>query len=84
MSGEYYGAMRRNRLITAAAELTSTLVLTCSLSGETFSMESMDGLQPHEVTVEPATYQGRKAVRVMPLPSAAARSASGGRGHHVS
>jgi len=41
-------------------------------------MESVDGLQPHEVTVEPAKYQGRKAVRVMPLPSSAAKSASGG------
>ena len=38
------------------------------LAAQTFALDSAKGLQPHKVTVETATYQGRKAVRVMPLP----------------
>ncbi len=35
-------------------------------AGQTFALDSTKGLLPHDVTVEAASYQGRKAVRVMP------------------
>jgi hypothetical protein len=39
-------------------------------AGQTFALDSTKGLQPHDVTVEAATYQGRKAVCVMPAAAA--------------
>ena len=52
-------------------------------TGQTFALDSTKGLQPHKVTVEAVTYQGRKAVRVMPLPAedaawVAGKTGSGG------
>lgn len=35
-------------------------------AGQSFALDSIQGLQPHDVTVEAVTYQGRKAVRVLP------------------
>jgi hypothetical protein len=49
------------------------LILTCialTISGagvaQTFSLDSAKGLQPKLVTVEPASYMGRKCIRVVP------------------
>ncbi len=62
----------------AAAGLTAALLMPCGSSGQIFTLDSAGGLQPHEVTIGTATYQGRRAIRVTPVPSAAVRSASGG------
>jgi hypothetical protein len=48
-------------------------LLAGSCSGQQPPLDSTDGLQPHNVTVEAATYRDRKAIRV--LPSAAADAA---------
>jgi hypothetical protein len=39
-------------------------------AAQTFELDSTKGLQPHDVTVEAATYHGRKAIRVMPAADA--------------
>jgi hypothetical protein len=70
--------MRRNQLLTAAAGLTAALLMPSDSSGQVFVLDSTKGLQPHGVIIGTATYRGRKATRVTPLPSAAAQSASGG------
>jgi hypothetical protein len=36
------------------------------LFGQEFSLDSASSLKPHSVAVEPATYMGRKCVRIMP------------------
>ncbi len=55
----------------------------CDWAGQRLALDSTRGLQPHKVTVETATHQGRKAVRVMPLPEEdaaweASKTGSGG------
>jgi hypothetical protein len=55
----------------ALAVLTSIgLISPRSCAGQTFALDSAKGLQPHNVTVETVTYQGRKAIRVMAVPAA--------------
>lgn len=56
------------RLATVAAGVTAIL-MPCGGAAQTFALDSTRGLQPHKVTVETATYQGRKGVRVTPLPA---------------
>jgi hypothetical protein len=70
--------MRSIQLATVAAALAATLLTPCRSSGQTLALDSTKGLQPHNVTVEAATYQGRKAVRVMPDPSSTVQTSSGG------
>ncbi len=70
--------MRRIQLAAVAAGLAATLLMPCPSSGQTFTLDSTKGLQPHDVTVDPTTYQGRKALRVMPDPASAVKTASGG------
>ncbi len=71
--------MRCIQLATVVAALSRYLLTPpCRSEGQTFALDSTKGLQPHDVTVEAATYQGRKAVRVMPDPAAAVKTASGG------
>ena len=70
--------MRRIQLATLAAGLAATLLMPCRSTGQTFALNSTKGLQPHDVRVEPTTYQGRKAVRTMPDPAAVVKTASGG------
>jgi hypothetical protein len=41
---------------------------------QTYALDSTTGLQPHDVAVEAVTYQGRKAVRVVPAVAASAES----------
>ncbi len=50
--------------------LVAGLLMPCCSAGQTFPLASAKGLQPHGVTVDAVTYQGRKAVRVMSLPEA--------------
>jgi hypothetical protein len=68
----------RPALVAAVAAVTA-----CGCAGQTFTLDSIQGLQPHHVTVEAVTYLGRKAVRVMPAASVdaelvAARNGEGG------
>ena len=53
-----------------AACLIAVTLIPCGYAGQTFALDSTKGLQPHDVTVDAATYQGRKAVRVMPAAAA--------------
>jgi 3-keto-disaccharide hydrolase len=55
---------RKARL--AAGVLSAALLMLVASAAQTFELDSTKGLQPHDVTVEAVTYQGRKAVRVMP------------------
>jgi hypothetical protein len=48
----------------------SALLIPCASPAQTFSLDSIKGLQPHDVTVEEVTYRGRKAVRVTPAAAA--------------
>lgn len=57
------------------AGLIACLVFPCSARAQMFSLDSAKGLQPHDVTVEAATYHDRKAVRVTPAVAADAESA---------
>ena|SRR5215469_13846766 len=52
--------------IAAAGVLSVTLLMPCISAAQAFSLNSTNGLNPHDVTVEAVTYQGRKAVRVTP------------------
>jgi hypothetical protein len=70
--------MRKMQLAAVAAGLAATLLMPCRLRGQTFALDSTKGLQPHDVTVGPPTYQGRKALRVVPDPASAVKTASGG------
>jgi hypothetical protein len=58
--------------------MAATLLTPCRSAGQTFALDSTKGLQPHDVTLEVATYQGRKAVRVMPDAESPVKTASGG------
>ncbi len=40
-----------------------------AMAAQSFPLDSTKGLQPHNVTVDAVSYQGRKAVRVITLPS---------------
>lgn len=73
----------RIRLVVLAATLIGTALLPCVATGQGFPLDSTKGLQPHDVTVEAADYNGRKAVRVMPTAAseqawAAGKSGEGG------
>ncbi len=48
------------------------LSAACSWAGQTFALDSTKGLAAHDVTVEAVTYQGRRAVRILPSLSASA------------
>jgi hypothetical protein len=50
-------------------------VAACGLAAQTFALDSIKGLQTHDVTVEAVTYLGRKAVRVTPMVAADAEAA---------
>lgn len=74
--------MTRTFLFVAIAILLGAMMPRIS-SAQTFALNSTNGLQPHDVNVEAVTYQGRKAVRVLPgVPSDAepnaAKNAEGG------
>jgi hypothetical protein len=70
--------MRSVQLAIVAAGMAATLLTPCRSAGQSFALDSTKGLQPHDVTVEAATYQGRKAIRVMPDAASPVKTASGG------
>jgi hypothetical protein len=53
-----------------AGVLSAGLLMPGVAAAQTFELDSTKGLQPHDVTVGAVTYQGRKAVRVMPAADA--------------
>ena len=59
------------QVVTLWGGLTAALLMPSDgRAGQSFALDSIRGLQPHDVTVEAVTYQGRKAVRVMPAVAA--------------
>ena len=58
--------IRKVHFAAIAGVLCACVQLPCAVAAKTFELDSTKGLQPHNVTVEAATYHGRKAVRVMP------------------
>ena len=63
------------RLLKLAAVALS---LPPALAAQSFSLDSPKGLEPHGVTVESVTYQGRKAIRVTEQSAPAAGSSGSG------
>jgi len=75
--------MIRKVHFAAMAGVLAGLLMPCSWAAQTFELDSTKGLQPHDVTVDAVTYQGRKAVKVMPAVDAdkelgAAKNGEGG------
>jgi hypothetical protein len=52
------------------------LLMPCISAAQSISLDSTTGLQAHDVKIEAVTYQGRKAMRVMPAVAADAELAS--------
>jgi hypothetical protein len=50
----------------AALGVLLSVLTTCVSAAQTFALDSTNGLQPHDVKIEAATYRGRKAVQLMP------------------
>ena len=81
--------MRGLSSVTVAAGLGAALLMPFdATAGQSFALDSVQGLQPHDVTVAAVTYQGRKAVRVMPAVAATAelsapKNGEGGYGPRV-
>lgn len=42
------------------------MLIPCTSAAQGFALDSTTGLKTYDVTVEAVTYQGRKAVRVLP------------------
>jgi hypothetical protein len=55
--------------------MSAGLLMPCTLPAQNFALDSTNGLQPHDVTIEVVTFDGRKAVRVMPAAAANAELA---------
>ena len=68
----------KRRVAALAAVLTVSTLVPSVRAAQNFSLDSAKGLQPHDVTVEAATYQGRKAVKVVPAAAPGTKSAEGG------
>jgi hypothetical protein len=58
--------MHRATVVATARLAAALLTSFVGSTGQSFSLDSLAGLQPHDVVVEPVTYLGRKAVRVLP------------------
>jgi hypothetical protein len=67
--------IRQLHISAIAVLLTVSAFFPRLAAAQTFALDSTNKLQPHEVTVEAVTYQGRKAVRVAPAVAADAESA---------
>ncbi len=66
-----------------AGVLSANVLMSLISAAQSFPLNSTSGLQPHDVTVEAVSYQGRKSVRIMPAAPAgseliAAKNAEGG------
>jgi hypothetical protein len=58
-----------------AAVLSAGVLMSGLATTQSFLLDSTNGLQAHDVTVEAVNYQGRKSVRVMPAAPAASELA---------
>jgi hypothetical protein len=58
----------KNHFVLLACAVVSGLIAPNQLAGQTFALDSTKGLQPQGVLVDAATYQGRKAIRMIPAP----------------
>jgi len=56
--------------------LCVSVLIPCTSAAQNFALDSTTGLKPYDVTVEAVTYQGRKAVRVLPAAPADAELAA--------
>jgi hypothetical protein len=56
---------RSTQFAAIALALAVTATLPGTLSGQTFPLDSANGLEPHGVTMEPATYKGRKSLHAV-------------------
>jgi hypothetical protein len=54
------------RLIAILSVLLVILLVPSGSKAQTVPLDSVKGLQPHNVEIKPMAYQGRKAVQVMP------------------
>jgi hypothetical protein len=70
--------LRVTKRAAFAVSLTAALSFPCALAGQNFPMDSAKGLEPHGVTIEPATYQGHKSIKVTEQSTAAESSSVGG------
>src|ERR1700694_4308470 len=68
--------LRTVQSVALAAGLIHVLFLPCCATGQTIALDSTKGLQPHGVVVDTATYQGRKAIRVISAPESDAEWAA--------
>lgn len=48
------------------AVLSASALISVVLAAQSFPLDSASALQPHDVTVEALSYEGRKAARVVP------------------
>jgi hypothetical protein len=62
--------------VAIVAGLMATALAPCGSMAQRVSLESGKGLEPHDVVVEAVTYQGRKAVRVLPAVEAEKETAA--------
>lgn len=75
--------IHRGHTARTVAVLSASVLMSAISAAQKFSLDSTSGLQPHDVTVEAVSYQGRKAVRVTPAAPAgselaAAKNGEGG------
>ena len=68
--------MRKFHSIAALSVLYISLFGPRISVAQTFTLDSVAGLRPHDVNVEAVTYQGRKALRVLPAVAADAELAA--------
>jgi hypothetical protein len=64
------------RMCGAALVSLLAFLMPCVSVAQIFSLDSTNGLQPHDTNIEAVTYRGRKAVRVVPAVPADAEMAS--------
>jgi len=57
-----------------AMALTAGLLAPATAAAQAFPLDSAKGLEPHGVSIDPVTYQGRKAIRLTELTGAGAGS----------
>ncbi len=60
--------LRTTQFAAIAFIITASAFLPGTLAGQSYPLDSAKGLEPHSVTVEPATYQGRKGIHVVASP----------------
>ena len=75
--------IRTVRLVAVVSVLIASVLMPRPSAAQNFALDSTSGLKPYDVTVESVTYQGRKAVRVVPAKAAdaeliAPKNAEGG------